>query len=63
MSRWAAAEEETPAAEVHPSPVARVVKLAGLDAALPPGTARVSRAERRAAIEERLRQISRLQGN
>lgn len=61
MSKWAESQEETPAAQVHPSPVARVVKLADIDAALPAGTARVDRAERRRTLDERLRQITWLQ--
>jgi hypothetical protein len=43
-------------------PAARVIRLAGLDAALPPGTARVTPAQRRSTLDERLRQVTRLRG-
>lgn len=42
-------------------PAARVVALGEVDAALPPGTARVAPAGRRAVLDERLRQATRLQ--
>lgn len=61
MRKWAASLEETPAAQVHPSPVARVVKLADIHAELPPGTAHADRAERCRTLDDRLRQITRLQ--
>ncbi len=44
-----------------PVPAARVVALEELRAALPPGTARVTRAQRRATLDERLRQATRMQ--
>jgi hypothetical protein len=45
----------------HPRPTARVVALDDLDAALPDGTARVTPAQRRRVLDERLRQVTRLQ--
>jgi aldehyde dehydrogenase (NAD+) len=44
-----------------PAPPARVVALGELEAALPPGTARVTPAGRRAVLDERLCQATRLQ--
>ncbi len=41
---------------------ARALPLAGLDAALPSGTARVTPAQRRGTLDERLHQVTRLQG-
>ena len=48
-------------ASLYATPSARVVSLAELDAVLPSGTARVSPAQRRSALDERLRQVTRLQ--
>ncbi len=39
----------------------RAASLGELDAALPPGTARVTLAGRRAVLDERMRQATRLQ--
>lgn len=39
----------------------RAASLGELDAALPPGTARVTPAGRRAVLDERMRQATRLQ--
>ena len=61
MSGWA---DERPAgapASGLPAPTARVVNASDLEAALPAGTLRVTPALRRAALDERLRQLTRLQ--
>ena len=61
MSGWA---DERPAgapASGLPAPTARVVNASDLEAALPAGTPRVTPAQRRAALDERLRQLTRLQ--
>ena len=68
MAGWArdehpgapAAAYPRPAA-AYPRPAARVVALDDLDAALPAGTARVTPAQRRRVLDERLRQVTRLQ--
>ena len=61
MAGWA--EDKRPDTRVGgcPRPAARVVALDELDAALPAGTARVTPAQRRRALDERLRQVTRLQ--
>jgi hypothetical protein len=61
MSGWA---DERPAAAQAPKlpvPIARVVEASDLDAILPPGTPRVTPARRREILDERLRQVTRLQ--
>jgi len=61
MSGWA---DERPAgapASELPVPTARVVAAGDLDAALPAGTPRVTPARRRGILDERLRQVTRLQ--
>jgi hypothetical protein len=50
-----------PGGPARPRPAARVVALDDLDAALPAGTARVTPAQRRRVLDERLRQVTRLQ--
>jgi hypothetical protein len=42
-------------------PIARVVEASDLEAALPPGSPRVTPARRREILDERLRQVTRLQ--
>jgi len=61
MAGWA--EDKRPDTRVggYPRPAARVVALDELDAALPAGTARVTPAQRRRTLDERLRQVTRLQ--
>jgi len=49
-----------PASEL-PAPSARVVAASDLDAMLPDGTPRVTPARRRGILDERLRQVTRLQ--
>jgi hypothetical protein len=61
MAGWARDEHLDAPAGVHPRPAARVVALDDLDAALPAGTARVTPAQRRRVLDERLRQVTRLQ--
>jgi hypothetical protein len=61
MSEWA---DERPAgapASELPVPAARVVPAGDLDAVLPAGTPRVTPARRRGTLDERLRQVTRLQ--
>jgi hypothetical protein len=61
MSGWA---DERPAGEPAselPVPAARVVPAGDLDAVLPAGTPRVTPARRRGILDERLRQVTRLQ--
>jgi len=61
MSGWA---DERPAgapASELPAPSARVVAASDLDAMLPDGTPRVTPARRRGILDERLRQVTRLQ--
>jgi hypothetical protein len=61
MSGWA---DERPAgapASELPVPTARVVAAGDLDAVLPAGTPRVTPARRREILDERLRQVTRLQ--
>jgi hypothetical protein len=65
MAGWAQDKHQdkptdTPAG-AHPRPAARVVALDDLDAALPAGTARVTPAQRRRVLDERLRQVTRMQ--
>lgn len=61
MSGWA--DERPAGAPASELPVlgARVVAASDLDAALPAGTPRVIPAQRRAVLDERLRQVTRLQ--
>jgi len=61
MASWA--EEKRSATPVggYPRPAARVVALDELDAALPASTARVTPAQRRSVLDERLRQVTQLQ--
>lgn len=61
MARWAQDRQPDAQASQHPRPTARVVALDDLDAVLPPGTARVTPAQRRRVLDERLRQVTRLQ--
>jgi hypothetical protein len=61
MAGWAQDEHRDAPAGVHQHPAARVVALDDLDAALPAGTARVTPAQRRRVLDERLRQVTRLQ--
>jgi len=61
MAGWAQDRHPDGKAGAYPRPLARVVALADLDAALPAGTARVTPAQRRRALDERLRQVTRLQ--
>jgi acyl-CoA reductase-like NAD-dependent aldehyde dehydrogenase len=62
MARFGA-EDAEPTCNLYadPAPAARVAAHGELDAALPPGTARVTPAGRRAVLDERLRQATRLQ--
>ena len=61
MAGWAEEDHDGAPASGSAAPTARVVPLAGLDAALPGSTARVTPAQRRRALDERLRQVIRLQ--
>jgi hypothetical protein len=63
MTGWAEEERsDTPAGGYgYLAPTARVVALGELDAALPQGTPRVTPAQRRRTLDERLRQVTRLQ--
>jgi hypothetical protein len=61
MAGWARDEHPGAPAAAYPRPAARVVALDDLDAALPAGTARVTPAQRRRVLDERLRQVTRLQ--
>ena len=61
MSGWA--DERPVGAQVSelPVPTAHVVAVSDLDAALPAGTPRVTPAQRRGVLDERLRQVTKLQ--
>jgi hypothetical protein len=62
MAGWAEEDRRaSTAASGQPRPTARVLPLAELDAALPAGTPQVTAAQRRTALDERLRQVTRLQ--
>jgi hypothetical protein len=61
MTEWAQEQRPDAPAGVYPPPAARVVALDDLDAVLPAGTARVTPAQRRRVLDERLRQVTRLQ--
>jgi hypothetical protein len=61
MSGWADDRTASAAASERPAPTARVLEAAELDAALPPGTPRVTPVQRRCLLDERLRQVTRLQ--
>jgi Protein of unknown function (DUF1214) len=61
MAGWAQDQKSGAPAGSPTRPTARVVPLSELDAALPDTTARVTRAERRRVLDERLRQVTRLQ--
>ncbi|GAA2409562.1 hypothetical protein GCM10010191_17770 [Actinomadura vinacea] len=63
MRSWADGTEEAVQTDAHPAPRARVVKLDGVAAELPAGAPRVSPGERRAVLDERLRQVVRMQGD
>ena len=62
MAGWTE-EEHTGGPSAPGAPTARVLTLADLDTALPGSTTRVSPARRRRVLDERLRQITRLQGS
>jgi len=61
MAGWAEQKRTDTPADGYRRPAARVVALDELDAALPAGTARVTPAQRRSTLDERLRQVTRLQ--
>ncbi len=61
MASWAEEKRSDTPVGGYPRPAARVVALDELDAALPAGTARVTPAQRRSVLDERLRQVTRLQ--
>jgi hypothetical protein len=63
MAGWAGEEPSGPPANGsgYPAPAARVVALDDLAGLLPAGTPRVTRAQRRRVLDERLRQVTRLQ--
>ena len=61
MKGWDEEEQASPAPSGPGAPTARVLPLASLDAALPASTARVTPAQRRRELDERLRQVTRLQ--
>jgi hypothetical protein len=61
MASWAQDKGPDARAGAYPRPTARVVALDDLDATLPAGTARVTPAQRRRALDERLRQVTRMQ--
>ena len=61
MAEWAQEQRPDAPAGVYPPPAARVVALDDLDAARPAGTARATPAQRRRVLDERLRQITRMQ--
>ena len=61
MSGWDQNRGEVRPADLHPTPSARVVALEDLPGELPPGTARVTAEQRRAILDERLRQVTRMQ--
>jgi hypothetical protein len=61
MSGWDRSRGELPPPDLHPRPSARVVALEDLPGELPPGTVRVTPQQRRAILDERLRQVTRMQ--
>ena len=61
MAHWAQDKRPDAPAVAYPRPTARVVALDDLDATLPADTARVIPAQRRRALDERLRQVTRMQ--
>jgi hypothetical protein len=61
MAGWADEEDLGEPVSGFATPTARVVALDDLDAALPAGIARVTPAQRRGTLDERLRQVTRLQ--
>ncbi|RHW23988.1 DUF1214 domain-containing protein [Nocardioides immobilis] len=61
MSGWGTETQDGSGPGQHPVPQARVVKLAGLRAELPPATPTVHPAERARILAERLRQVTRMQ--
>ncbi|HEY2639400.1 MAG TPA: hypothetical protein VGI66_05895, partial [Streptosporangiaceae bacterium] len=61
MSGWADKRPAAAPASGLPAPTARVLAVSDLDAALPTGTPRVTPAQRRGVLDERLRQLTRLQ--
>jgi hypothetical protein len=61
MAGWADQGHDGPPADRLPAPTARLLALGELDDALPAGTARITPAQRRAVLSERLRQVTRLQ--
>ena len=61
MASWAQDKGPDAPAGTYPRPTARVVALDDLDATLPAGTVRVTPAQRRRALDERLRQVTRMQ--
>ena len=61
MAHWAQDKGPDAPAGAYPRPTARVVALDDLDATLHAGTARVIPAQRRRALDERLRQVTRMQ--
>jgi hypothetical protein len=63
MTGWAEEEHTSGAAGAPGAPMARVLALTDLDAALPRTTARITRAQRRRVLDERLLQVTRLQAS
>jgi hypothetical protein len=61
MSGWADERPDGAPASGLPVPTARVVAASDLDAALSAGTPQITPAQRRDILDERLRQITRLQ--
>jgi hypothetical protein len=61
MAGWAEDKDGARPAAGHLRPAARVVALSELDRHLPDATPRVTPAQRRRALDERLRQVTRLQ--
>jgi hypothetical protein len=61
MSGWADERPADASVSELPVPTARVVAAGDLDAVLPAGTPRVTPAQRREILDERLRQVTRLQ--
>jgi hypothetical protein len=62
MAGWAQEKHKDPQASQYPQLAARIIiALEDLDAALPDGTARVTPGQRRRVLDERLRQVTRLQ--
>ena len=61
MAGWAEKTQAGSPPAGFPPPAARLMTLGGLNAALPAETARVTPAQRRSALDERLRQVTRLQ--